>query len=150
MRLYLRFEDFPGRVSTVLVARSLSYRFTRKIEKHGGLNRYLEFLLSRYRKVIFLRKPRRDRTEYQSQGLELQAFKFRPSNLTWLRLGILARHCGVSRCWIVVFLFLKDIEHDPGRVVATQLTIRYKRIEYIECLDPVEFTLTRMIREKPA
>ncbi|MCE9597095.1 MAG: DUF1564 domain-containing protein [Spirochaetia bacterium] len=148
MRQTSQLLEFPGRVSTLLVGRRHQARLIVKIKKHRRLNLYLEFLLKRYATNGSSGRIQKERTEYQSNGLDLRAFRFRPSNPAWLALGLLARQAGVSRCRMFVYLFLKDLANKL--TVPTNLREKFKKLIYIEVLDPVHLIWERWLRESPA
>jgi hypothetical protein len=53
--------------------------------------------------------PRKIKTEYQDEGLDLHRVNFRVSNSDWLELGELALAFGKSRCWMFTYLLELDL-----------------------------------------
>lgn len=53
--------------------------------------------------------PRKMKTEFQEEGLDLKRVCFRPQNSDWLELGQIALAFGKSRCWLFTFLLEIDI-----------------------------------------
>jgi len=148
MQHELRLSKQPGLVSTLLLAGSHHKKLRRKIAGFGDLDLYLAFLLTRYGRLARSRRIRAVRTLYQKRNLELRALKFRPSDRTWLKLGLLARHAGVSRCWMFVFLFLQDLRRKE-RTVTTIFRQKLRMLVYAEFLDQVQLIWRRSLREKP-
>jgi hypothetical protein len=54
-------------------------------------------------------EPKKVKTEYQEEGLNLQRINFRPTNSDWIELGELALAFGKSRCWVFVYLLKLDL-----------------------------------------
>lgn len=46
---------------------------------------------------------------YQEKGQNLQTFKFRPRNVDWFELGILANGVGVTKCWLFTYLLTLEL-----------------------------------------
>ena len=53
--------------------------------------------------------PRKIKTEYQNEGLDLKRVNFRVNNADWIELGELALVFGKSRCWMFTYLLELDI-----------------------------------------
>src|SRR6185295_16938164 len=131
-------------------ARQHHGKLLQRISRHDGFNAYLAFLLKKYARVTPEYRARRERTEYQGDNLDLVPVKFRPSNLVWLQLGLLARQAGVSRCLMFVFLFLCDERAKTPRVVTTLFSRGFTQMIYTEVLDPIRLLWSRHLRrEKP-
>jgi hypothetical protein len=127
-------------VSTLLIPEKLLQFLDRDKDKKVNLKLILNKLLHKYRGLMacgnlpFADKPK---ISYQSDGLNLQPFKFRPNHADWFELGILAYGLGVSRCWL--FSFLLELESsgiseflELGRdVVATPNRSRPRMIHQI-------------------
>lgn len=100
-------------ISTVLVPAHLLDDLKKKTKEHGNsLVVYLRNLLWMYRTVThsgMIHPPRKIKTEYQDEGLDLKRLNFRVGNADWLELGELALAFGKSRCWMFVFLLELDI-----------------------------------------
>jgi len=150
MRHVQKLRKNPDLVSTLLLARRHHGKLRRRISRHGGLNGYLVFLLKRFGRVATEYRARRERTEYQADNLDLVPVKFRPSNIVWIQLGLLARKAGVSRCVMFVFLFLCDERANAARVVTTFFPRPFAQIIYTEVFDPIRMFWSRYLsREKP-
>ena len=106
-----RFADKT--TSTVLVPSHLLDDLKKKTKEHGNsLVLYLRNLLWMYRTVThsgMIPPPRKIKTEYQEEGLDLKRFSFRVNNADWIELGELAIAFGKSRCWMFTFLLELDI-----------------------------------------
>jgi hypothetical protein len=112
-------QDSHLTVSTLLIPESLlevlysvlPLNTTKKKKVFLDFRLGLKFLLNKYHGLLavgelpFATKPK---LTYQSEGLNLHAFKFRPDNADWFELGILAYGLGVSRCWL--FSYLLELE----------------------------------------
>jgi len=100
-------------VSTLLVPAHLIEALKLKKREHGRqMAVYLRNLLKMYRTLThsgMLPNPRKIKTEYQEEGLDLKRVSFRPNNADWLELGELALAFGKSRCWVFTFLFELDL-----------------------------------------
>lgn len=73
---------------------------------------YLRALLQMYRTLThsgMIPPPRKIKTEFQMEGLDLKRVCFRPHNSDWLELGQIALAFGKSRCWLFTFLLEIDI-----------------------------------------
>lgn len=100
-------------VSTLLVPAHLIDALKAKKNEHGRqMSVYLRNLLKMYRTLThsgMLPHPRKIKTEYQDEGLNLKRVTFRPSNTDWLELGELAIAFGKSRCFVFTFLLELDL-----------------------------------------
>ncbi|MBP7282755.1 MAG: DUF1564 family protein [Leptospiraceae bacterium] len=100
-------------VSTVLVPAHLLEDLKKKTKEHGNsLVVYLRNLLWMYRIIThsgMIHPPRKIKTEYQNEGLNLKRVSFRVGNADWLELGELALAFGKSRCWLFTFLLELDL-----------------------------------------
>ncbi len=100
-------------VSTLLVPAHLIEALKEKKKEHGRqMAVYLRNLLKMYRTLThsgMLPAPRKIKTEYQEEGLDLKRVTFRPSNADWLELGELAIAFGKSRCFVFTFLLELDL-----------------------------------------
>lgn len=100
-------------VSTLLVPAHLVEALKEKKKAHGkSLVIYFRNLLWKYRTLThsgMLPDPRKIKTEYQDEGLELRRVSFRVPNADWLEIGELALAFGKSRCWVFTFLFELDL-----------------------------------------
>jgi hypothetical protein len=100
-------------VSTLLVPAHLVSFLKKKTKENGNsLTVYLRNLLSIYRLVThsgMIPSPRKIKTEYQDEGLDLERINFRVGNADWLELGELALAFGKSRCWMFTFLLELDL-----------------------------------------
>ncbi len=100
-------------VSTLLVPAHLVAALKEKKKEHGkSLVIYFRNLLWKYRTLThsgMLPDPRKIKTEYQDEGLELRRVSFRVPNADWLEIGELALAFGKSRCWVFTFLFELDL-----------------------------------------
>ncbi len=100
-------------VSTLLIPAHLIEALKLKKKEHGKqMAVYLRNLLKMYRTLThsgMIPDPRKIKTEYQDEGLDLKRVSFRPSNSDWLELGELALAFGKSRCWMFTFLFELDL-----------------------------------------
>jgi len=106
-----RFADKT--ISTLLVPSHLLEDLKKKTKEHGNsLVVYLRNLLWMYRTVShsgMIHPPRKIKTEYQEEGLDLKRLNFRVNNSDWIELGELALAFGKSRCWMFTFLLELDI-----------------------------------------
>lgn len=106
-----RFADKS--ISTLLVPAHLLEGLKRKTKEHGNsLVVYLRNLLWMYRTIThsgMVHPPRKIKTEYQGEGLDLQRLNFRVGNADWLELGELALAFGKSRCWMFTYLLELDL-----------------------------------------
>jgi len=100
-------------ISTVLVPTHLLEGLKKKTKEHGNsLVVYLRNLLWMYRTITqsgMIPPPRKIKTEYQEEGLDLKRLSFRVNNADWIELGELAIAFGKSRCWMFTFLLELDI-----------------------------------------
>ena len=100
-------------VSTLRIPAHLIEALKLKKKEHGKqMAVYLRNLLKMYRTLThsgMIPDPRKIKTEYQDEGLDLKRVSFRPSNSDWLELGELALAFGKSRCWMFTFLFELDL-----------------------------------------
>lgn len=97
-------------VSTLLIPSHLLDELKRKNVKQMAA--YLRNLLKMYRTVThsgMIPDPRKIKTEYQDEGLNLKRVSFRPDNADWIELGELALAFGKSRCWVFTFLLELDL-----------------------------------------
>ncbi len=100
-------------VSTLLVPAHLVEALKEKKKDHGkSVAIYFRNLLWKYRNLThsgMLPDPRKIKTEYQEEGLELRRVSFRVSNADWVEIGELALAFGKSRCWVFTFLLELDL-----------------------------------------
>lgn len=100
-------------ISTLLVPAHLLEDLKRKTKENGNsLIIYLRNLLRMYRIVThsgMILPPKKIKTEYQEEGLDLKRVNFRVGNADWIELGELALAFGKSRCWMFTFLLELDI-----------------------------------------
>jgi hypothetical protein len=100
-------------VSTLLVPSHLVDALKQKKIEHGNsLVGYFRNLISKYRTLThsgMIADPRKIKTEYQDEGLELMRVSFRVANADWLEIGELALAFGKSRCWVFTFLLELDL-----------------------------------------
>ncbi len=100
-------------ISTLLVPAHLLDGLKMKTKEHGNrLVIYLHNLLRMYRTIThsgMIHPPRKIKTEYQEEGLDLKRVSFRVGNADWIELGELALAFGKSRCFLFSFLLELDI-----------------------------------------
>ena len=100
-------------ISTLLVPAHLVDGLKKKTKEHGNsLVVYLRNLLWMYRTLThsgMIHPPRKIKTEYQDEGLDLKRVSFRVNNSDWLELGELALAFGKSRCWLFTYLLEIDL-----------------------------------------
>ena len=100
-------------VSTLLVPAHLINQLNSKRKEHGNrMTGYLRDLLKMYRTIThsgMIPLPKKMKTEFQEEGLDLKRVCFRPQNADWLELGQIALAFGKSRCWLFTFLLEIDI-----------------------------------------
>ncbi len=113
---YFKIDDLTQKdksVSTLLVPAHLIDALKLKKNEHGRqISVYLRNLLKMYKTLThsgMLPRPRKIKTEFQDEGLDLKRITFRPNNADWLELGELALAFGKSRCWVFTFLFELDL-----------------------------------------
>jgi hypothetical protein len=108
-----KLNERENTISTLLIPEHLLENFLLAKEKHkGNLTIYLRKLLRRYRSLAhsgMIPEPKKVKTEYQEEGLNLQRINFRPTNSDWIELGELALAFGKSRCWVFVYLLKLDL-----------------------------------------
>ncbi|TGK33688.1 DUF1564 family protein [Leptospira gomenensis] len=77
-----------------------------KISKYGSLKKVLHVLLEEKRNRLhsLFRLSKYEKTLYQSKGLDLMRFSFRPDSADWAELRLAARYYGVSICRFFVML----------------------------------------------
>ena len=106
-----RFADKT--ISTLLVPAHLLEDLKKKTKEHGNsLVIYLRNLLWMYRTLThsgMIHPPRKIKTEYQDEGLDLKRVSFRVNNSDWLELGELALAFGKTRCWLFTYLLEIDL-----------------------------------------
>lgn len=102
-------------ISTLLVPSHLLNELRDKKKEHGNrLTSYFTRLLKMYRTLThsgLITPPRKIKTEYQEEGLDLKRVSFRVKNSDWLEIGELALAFGKSRCWVFTFLLELDIRN---------------------------------------
>lgn len=129
----VRLEDKT--ISTLLVPAHLLDEM--KTKTQNSLVVYLHNLLKMYRTLThsgMIHPPRKIKTEYQEEGLNLRQLNFRPSSADWIELGELALAFGKSRCWMFTFLLELDIlglweillESGMEDAVPTKVSLRLK------------------------
>lgn len=100
-------------ISTLLVPATLVESLKLKLTSHGNsMAIYFRNLLWMYRTLThsgMISPPRKIKTEYQEEGLQLNRISFRVSNNDWLELGQLALAFGKSRCFVFTFLLELDL-----------------------------------------
>jgi len=109
----LNLRDLDKSTSTLLIPEHLLIDFRAKLALYGNsLPVYFLYLLRRFR--IFnlsgmIPPPRKIKTEFQDEGLNLHKFNFRVSNAAWVELGELSLAFGKSRCALFVYLLELDL-----------------------------------------
>ena len=95
-----RLKELDKTISTVLVPAHLVEDLKQKTREHGNsLVVYLRNLLWMYRTFThsgMIPPPRKIKTEYQNEGLDLKRVNFRVNNADWIELGELALVFGIS------------------------------------------------------
>ncbi|MBP7284793.1 MAG: DUF1564 family protein [Leptospiraceae bacterium] len=106
-------REIDKTISTVLVPAHLVDGLKQKTKEHGNsLVVYFRNLMWMYRTFThsgMIHPPRKIKTEYQDEGLDLKRLNFRVGNSDWLELGALALAFGKSRCWIFTYLLELDL-----------------------------------------
>ncbi len=106
-----KLDECEKTISTLLIPKHMIEDFLRVREKNN-ISIYLRKLLRRYRTFThtgMIPEPKKVKTEYQEEGLDLQRINFRPMNSDWIELGELALAFGKSRCWVFVYLLKLDL-----------------------------------------
>ena len=109
-----KLDERENTVSTLLIPEYLLKEFYLKNKEHKiNFTVYLRKLLRRYRALTFysdlIPEPKKVKTEYQEEGLNLERVNFRPENADWIELGEIALAFGKSRCWVFVYLLKLDL-----------------------------------------
>ena len=108
-----RLRETDKTISTLLVPAHLFEGLKQKTNEHGkSLVVYFRNLLWMYRTLThsgMIHSPRKIKTEYQNEGLDLRRVSFRVGNADWLELGELALAFGKSRCWMFTYLLELDL-----------------------------------------
>lgn len=108
-----RLRQIDKTISTLLVPAHLLEGLKQKTKENGkSLVVYFRNLLWMYRTLThsgMIHPPRKIKTEYQEEGLDLKRISFRVENVDWIELGELALAFGKSRCWLFTFLLELDI-----------------------------------------
>lgn len=106
-------RDLDKSTSTLLIPEHLLPDFRRKMAEYGNsLPIYFLHLLRRFRVFNLsgmIPPPRKIKTEFQNEGLNLHKFNFRVSNAAWIELGELSIAFGKSRCALFVYLLELDL-----------------------------------------
>lgn len=106
-------QETENTVSTLLIPNHLLEDLKKKTKENGNsLVRYLSRLLKKYRTFThsgMIPPPKKIKTEFQEEGLNLKRLSFRVRNSDWIELGELALAFGKSRCWVFTFLLELDI-----------------------------------------
>lgn len=106
-------RDLDKSTSTLLIPEYLLTDFQRKMAEYGNsLPIYFLHLLRRFRVFSLsgmIPPPRKIKTEYQDEGLNLHKVNFRVSNAAWIELGELSIAFGKSRCALFVYLLELDL-----------------------------------------
>ena len=102
-------RDLDKSTSTLLIPEYLLADFQRKMAEYGNsLPIYFLHLLRRFRVFSLsgmIPPPRKIKTEYQDEGLNLHKVNFRVSNAAWIELGELSIAFGKSRCALFVLVY---------------------------------------------
>jgi hypothetical protein len=100
-------------ISTLLVPAHLLKGLKIKTKENGcSLVVYFRNLLWKFRTLThsgMIHPPRKIKTEYQEEGLDLKRVNFRVGNADWIELGGLALAFGKSRCWMFTYLLELDL-----------------------------------------
>jgi len=108
-----RLRQIDKTISTLLVPAHLLEGLKQKTKENGkSLVVYFRNLLWMYRTLThsgMIHPPRKIKTEYQDEGLDLKRVSFRVGNTDWLELGELALAFGKSRCWMFTYLLELDL-----------------------------------------
>lgn len=99
--------------STFLIPENLMEALILKKQQHRGIQKYLNFLLSKYKKEIQPKYPEYIiNKKYQEKGQYLNRVSFRPYGEDWMELKRLASLTGFSLCQIFIFMFQKDLNEE--------------------------------------
>ena len=108
-----RLSETEKTISTLLVPAHLLEGLKQKTSEHGkSVVVYFRNLLWMYRTLThsgMIPPPRKIKTEYHGEGLDLRRVSFRVGNADWLELGELALAFGKSRCWMFTYLLELDL-----------------------------------------
>lgn len=105
-------NELENTASTLLIPANMMEALNQKILVHKNLAAYLEHLLlicKIFSHSGMLPDPKKIKTEYQEEGLDLQRVNFRAQNADWIELGELALGFGKSRCFVFTFLLKLDL-----------------------------------------
>lgn len=111
-------------VSTLLVPENL-LPILEKLNESESLKLILKRFLKKYKFLFFsgaTRFSNKVRIQYQEEGLNLKAIKFRPDLKDWMELGIIAYSLGFSRCFL--FSFFLSLEGSPFSELADDPKVR--------------------------
>ncbi len=96
-------------VSTLRIPSRLNFTMKKGIKQYGGLDKYLNTLLKRYRFLFYAEyfpQSENPKTEYQERGQNFVKWKFRPENRDWLELKMWGDALGIS----ATFMFVRLLE----------------------------------------
>ncbi len=105
-------------VSTLRVPSWLNSTMKNGVRRWGGLDKFLNVLLKRYRFLLYtdyFPPSESPKTEYQKRGQIYISFKFRPENRDWLELKMWGDALGISAT--LMFVRLLEIEKENDSVV---------------------------------
>lgn len=98
--------------STLLIPEFYLAELEERIEDHGSLKNYVEYLLKEYEvflKTKILPESQELKTIYQAKDLNLQRKDFRPNPKDWLRLKLYRVGLNYSISYLFVFLLRLDL-----------------------------------------
>lgn len=102
-------------VSTLRIPSRLNSIVQKGKSNYGGLDRYLNTLLKRYRFLFYsdyFQPSENPKTEYQERGQVYVMWKFRPENRDWLELKMWAEALGISATFMFVKLLEIEVENE--------------------------------------
>ncbi|MCX8000349.1 MAG: DUF1564 family protein, partial [Leptospiraceae bacterium] len=92
-RQFLKLKGKEKTVSTLRIPVILKATFEQGLEHHGNLNKFLAYLIEKYRFLFYVEGipfSKKVKTEYQERGTKIFIKTFRPELRDWLELGMWA------------------------------------------------------------
>ncbi|MCB1325492.1 MAG: DUF1564 family protein [Spirochaetales bacterium] len=123
--------------------------FLLRSRRTGSISKFVRRLIYRFGRRAYLRlNPYCGlTTRYQARGQRLVKHSFTAQPEDYAELRLAARACGVTMCFLVIFLFQMDLKERQRRYNAPH--VRTRSISSVELFQPASRLVMRSMRIRP-
>ena len=133
-------------VCSLMIPEELLRGFLLRSRRVGSISRFVRRLIYRFGRRAYLRlNPYCGlTTRYQTRGQTLVKHSFTAQPEDYAELRLAARACGVTMCFLVIFLFRMDLKERQRRYKAPN--IRKRAVTAVELFQPASQLVVRSMR----